>query len=377
VPEPVPILFTIPNFITAQSGRAMLNIVERLDRRRFAPSICVLKKGGDLDKEVERLGIPLLEAPFTIPARPYTSLLWRARRAARPFREGGYKIWHSFHYLDDYTEAIIARMAGAWAWVYTKKNYNWGCRAWYLRTFFATRIVALNSDMLRDFFSSALFAHKVRLIPRGVSTDIFDPNTPPRLELRQRFHIPEDSILVGCVANLTPVKGQPTLIQAVAKTPGTHLFLAGNVHDHDYAIFLADLSRSLETQNRVHFLGGIKDVSGFLAEMDIFVLPTWGKWRMEGCPVALLEAMSSGRACIATDIPGSRDLIEHQKSGLLVQPESVENLTQALHRLVCSDETRKALGKGARERVLQNFSIENEAVAHMNAYEEIRQRHLG
>ena len=72
---PVRILFTIPNFITAGSGRAMLNIVERLDRKHFAPTVCVLKKGGNLDKEVERLGIPLLEAQFTIPAFPRWSLV--------------------------------------------------------------------------------------------------------------------------------------------------------------------------------------------------------------------------------------------------------------------------------------------------------------
>ena len=129
--EPVPILFTIPNFITAGSGRAMLNIIQRLDKNRVAPSVCVLRKSGDLDREVEGMGIPLLEAPFVIPARPYASLLWRARQAAGPFRAGRYRLWHSFHYADDYTEAIIARMAGARAWIYTKKNMNWGRRAWY------------------------------------------------------------------------------------------------------------------------------------------------------------------------------------------------------------------------------------------------------
>ncbi len=58
---PVKILFTIPNFITAGSGRAMLNIIERLDRTRFEPSIAVLKRGGSLEAEIERQGIPLLE----------------------------------------------------------------------------------------------------------------------------------------------------------------------------------------------------------------------------------------------------------------------------------------------------------------------------
>src|SRR2546426_408567 len=75
---PSPILFTIPNFITAGSGRAMLNIIERLDRKRFAPGVCVSKKGGDLDTLVDRLGIPFLEADFTVPPRPYLTLVARA-----------------------------------------------------------------------------------------------------------------------------------------------------------------------------------------------------------------------------------------------------------------------------------------------------------
>ena len=138
--DPTPILFTIPNFITAGSGRAMLNIIERLDRDAFAPSICVLQKGGDLEREIERQGIPLLEHPFTVPARPYHTLLARALAAARPFRPHRFALWHSFHYLDDYTEPLIARLSGAKYWVYTKKNMNWGRRSWSLRSLLATRI---------------------------------------------------------------------------------------------------------------------------------------------------------------------------------------------------------------------------------------------
>jgi hypothetical protein len=109
----------------------MLNIIERLDKSKFAPAVCVLQKGGDLDKEVESQGIPLLEAPFAICARPYSSLFWRAWRAAGPLRGGRYRLWHSFHYSDNYTEPIIARMAGARVWIYTKKNMNWDGRSWY------------------------------------------------------------------------------------------------------------------------------------------------------------------------------------------------------------------------------------------------------
>jgi len=111
VTAPVPILFTIPNFTTAGSGQAMLQIVRRLDRTRFAPSVAVLKRGGHLEQEVERLGIPYIASEFTVNPRPLWSLPVRARRAARAFRSGGFVLWHSFHYLDDYTEPLVARYA--------------------------------------------------------------------------------------------------------------------------------------------------------------------------------------------------------------------------------------------------------------------------
>src|SRR5262245_9017844 len=107
--SPVPILYTIPNFDTAGSGRALLNVVEGLDRRRFAPTICVLRRGGRMVGEVERLGIPLLEARVTVAPRPLVTLPFRAWRAARAFRGRGFALWHSYHYLDDYTEPLVAR----------------------------------------------------------------------------------------------------------------------------------------------------------------------------------------------------------------------------------------------------------------------------
>ncbi len=126
--KPVPILYTIPNFDTAGSGQALLNVVARLDRRRFAPSVCVLRRGGQLEGEIERLGIPLLESPFTVEARPLVTLPSRARQAAAAFRGRGFALWHSYHYLDDYTEPLVARFAGVRAWIYTKKSMSWNRR---------------------------------------------------------------------------------------------------------------------------------------------------------------------------------------------------------------------------------------------------------
>jgi glycosyltransferase involved in cell wall biosynthesis len=111
--------------------------------------------------------------------------------------------------------------------------------------------------------------------------------------------------------------------------------------------------------------------SALLAEADIFALPTWAKWRMEGCPVALLEAMACGKACVATDIPGSRDLVEPGTSGLLAAPQDPLALAGALRQLAASPTLRRQLGAAARRRVLDHFTIEREVAAHQALYDEI------
>lgn len=349
----------------------MLNIIERLDRSRFLPAVCVSKKGGDLDRVVDRLGIPFYELPTTISPRPYASLLRRARAAASAFDGDRFDIWHSFHYADDYTEPIVARMAGAGAWVFTKKNMGWGSRAWWLRSMLAARIGAQNSDMLRTFFARGPLRRKARPLPRGVVADRFSPETAPRLGLRSSLQISSSDLVVACVGHLVPVKGHPTLLRALADVPGVHLLVAGRPADKEYASSLERMVGELCLSGRVHFLGGVGDIAALHAEADVSVLPTWAKWRMEGCPVALLEAMSCGKACVATDIPGSRDLVEHERSGLLVPPEDPHALAAALRRLAASPEERAAFGAAARQRVLDRFTIEREVAAHEALYSEV------
>ncbi len=368
---PTPLLFTIPNFTTAGSGRAMLNIVERLDRQRFAPAICAARRGGRLEAEIDRLGIPYLESPFTVAARPLATLALRARQAAQAFRPYGFALWHSFHYLDDYTEPLVARFAGARGWIYTKKNMNWNRRSWFLRTLLARRVAAQNTDMLREFFSSALFRRKAVLVPRGVDSERFRPGAPRLLALREKLGVEPGAVVVGCIAQLLPVKGHPTLLESIAGVPDAHLWLAGKELDEKYASELRRQIRDLNLDGRVSFLGDVQDVASLLAELDVFALPTWDRWRMEGCPVALLEAMSSGLPCVATDIPGSRDIVEPDRSGILVAPRDAGALAGALRRLAGDARRRREIGEAARARVLASYTIEIEVRAHEELYESV------
>jgi glycosyltransferase involved in cell wall biosynthesis len=363
---PIRILFTIPNFITAGSGGAMLNIIRRLDRREFAPAVCVLKKGGALDAAVEGMGIPFLEAPMLVAARPLWSLRRRVREAAQVFRPHDFQLWHSFHYADNYTEPLVARAAGARAWVFTKKNMSWNRRSWLLRSVLASRIAAQNSNMLKEFFAGSLLRGKASLLPRGVDTERFQPGIRSGPAFRTGFGFPPGAVIAGCVAHLIPKKGHPTLLEAVARVPGLCLVLAGAPLDERYAKSLVETIARTGLGERVRVLGEVRDIPGLLAGVDIAVLSTWEAG--EGCPVALLEAMAAGLACIATDVPGSRDIVEREKSGLLVPPRDAHALTEALTRLATDPEVRRRLGENARARILADYTIEREVESHRRFY---------
>lgn len=360
--KPIPILFTIPNFITAGSGRAMLNIIERLDREKFAPAVCVMRKGGDLDREVERMGIPFIEAPFTIPAKPYSTLLLRAWKAAQVFRPYRFVLWHSFHYSDDYTEPIIARLAGAKVWIYTKKNMSWGSRAWRLRTLLASGIIAQNTEMIKNFFSNC--KNKVKLIHRGVDIHRFAPGSINKaLRIKLGFSI--DVPVIAHVANLVPVKNHPFLLQAFAKMKtNAYLVLVGDFLDISYTNQIKTIVHELGIQNKVCFLGKINDIPTLLHSVDIFAFCS----HYESFPVSVLEAMACGLPCVVTDIPAMREMHEPGKTALIVPQNDIQGFADALDTLVKYPNLRLQIGQAARKRVEKFFTLEQEVKKHEEFY---------
>ena len=366
--EPVPILFTIPNFETAGSGRALFEVARRLNRRHFAPAICVTRRGGRLEAEIDAAGIPLFAAPFVVAPRPLLGLAARVREAAAFFAPRRFALWHSLHYLDDYTEPLIARAAGA-RFVYTKKNMSWNGRSWLLRSLLSRRIAAQNTDMLRRFFTSWPLAAKTTYLPRGVDTERFSPASV----LAASGQV-QGRLRVGCVAHLLPVKGQDRLLAAVAGLPGVELHLAGRALDAEFHQRLVTDIEALGLGERVHLHGEVVDIPGFLRSLDVFVLATRPSGRMEGCPVALLEAMASGLPVLAPKIPGAADLLAAPGSGILLPAEDaafIAALQHELSRLAREGELRRELGAGARQRVLQEFSIEQEVSRHERLYHEM------
>lgn len=163
------------------------------------------------------------------------------------------------------------------------------------------------------------------------------------------------------VGRLAPVKGLPVLFEALATLgkdiPDWHLTIVG---DGSMRMKLEDLASKLNLAANITFAGYQSQdaVADILSDTDILVLPSFA----EGVPVVLMEAMAARTAVIATQVGGVPELVENQKSGILVAPGNAPKLAKAIGDLLVAPEVAKAMGEIGRQKVLAEFTLEKEAL---------------
>jgi glycosyltransferase involved in cell wall biosynthesis len=121
---------------------------------------------------------------------------------------------------------------------------------------------------------------------------------------------------------------------------------------------LEALARELAIDRHLVFAGyrNQDEVGEYLRGSDIFILPSFA----EGVPVSLMEAMASGVPVVATNVGGVAELVESERTGLLVPPADSAALAQAIARYQDDHELRQRVASQGRERVIQQFNVEIE-----------------
>jgi glycosyltransferase involved in cell wall biosynthesis len=371
-PHKIKVLFTIPNFNTAGSGKALLKVATHLDPQRFEPHIACMHTKGSFFKEVEKSGIPVHIIPYTIRMKPYHKGLLHCFKISRVFKKINPHLIHSFHYAPDYSEALAARMAGI-RWIYTKKNMNWGGKSangWKLRSFLAHKIVLQNTDMQAEFFPGS---KKTVLIPRGVAIKEFTPAAATDA-LRSQWNLSQNSRILMCVANLVPVKGVEVLIDAfqknIAAFPAWAMMIVGN-DANAYGEELKEKVTAKGLAGKVVFTGKQPNVADYLRLADVFALPTLNQGRKEGSPVAMLEAMASERYVLGSCIPGVKDQLAAFPE-LLVEAGNTAAWAKALQTAFAKDAAaRKSTGAKLRAAVIARYSLKHEVAKCEKLYQQI------
>jgi L-malate glycosyltransferase len=238
-------------------------------------------------------------------------------------------------------------------------NIRWYDPAMYLK-YLNPRVDAIqcNSVGVSDLFKRQLFFDKKKAftINKGHRLEWYE-NTKVA-DVRKEFNLPVDALVLINVANNRKMKGIPYLLKAMEMIPANlpiHLLLVGR--DMDTPENVAIL-KSEATRNRVHFTGFREDALSLVAGSDVFVLSSlFG----ESITKAAIEAMALGIAPIITDIPGNVELVEHEKSGIIVPVKNSQAIQDAILRLYNNPAERKSFGIKAKERIASNLNTENTA----------------
>ncbi|HHT25635.1 MAG TPA: glycosyltransferase family 4 protein [Firmicutes bacterium] len=241
---------------------------------------------------------------------------------------------------------------------------------WVLKT--ATHVVVVSQAQADEILRRRLLAsQRLSVIPNGISPDAFTAHAVDADRVRQSWGIPPDGLLILMVGRMIAAKGVEDLLTAaqVLVRQGNYYFaLAGA--GPDLAGF-RQVAQETGLTERVRFLGYRDDIATLLQCADIFVLPSYS----EGMPLTVLEAMAAGKPIVATRVGGIPELIEHDVTGVLVEPRQPRILAAALHHLAQDPARRERLSRAAKTHVTTHFTDTEMVRRLLLVYQQLLARH--
>lgn len=149
------------------------------------------------------------------------------------------------------------------------------------------------------------------------------------------------------------------------KLPNVEFELYGDIDIHNPASLTSDDIKKIKEEGFVNVYGFSSDISKVFSDSNIVVLPSY----REGLPKVLIEAAACGRAIVTTDVPGCRDAIEPNVTGLLCEVKDTESLASVIEKLILDKELRNSMGKEGRKLAEQEFDINKVVEKHFEIYE--------
>jgi glycosyltransferase involved in cell wall biosynthesis len=200
-------------------------------------------------------------------------------------------------------------------------------------------------------------APKVRLLGNGIDLSRFDATASgaDRTAARAELDIDDATIVVGAVGRLVAEKGYRELFAAARRlretSPNVQLLIIGPTDADKHDAITAEECREAEATAGVRFLGERRDVERLYAAMDVFIIASW----REGFSRSGMEAAAMGVPVIATDVRGCRQVVEHERTGLLIPVRDADAIVGAVRRLAENTDLRRTMGEAGVELARREF----------------------
>lgn len=233
--------------------------------------------------------------------------------------------------------------------------------------YFPDRIVAVSNDVGRKIQGlPGIPADRVRVIQNAVHSDAF--YVPQEREpCREELGIPLDVPVLGFAGRLAKQKRLDLLLEAFAVILKHHsdcrLLLAGEGEDREQ---LEELADELGVSSQVIWAGFRRDVPRLLAASDIYVQSSVN----EGLSLSLLQAMAAEVAIVATDVGGTREIV-NDDTGILVKPGASSVIADGVLRLLNDRQERIRIVRNAKQLVEEDFGVRRQMDGYLDVYKQV------
>ena len=349
------------------SGGAQMmlyNLLTKTDRTKFEPVVISMMDRGIFGDRIEALGVPIYSLGLQAGIPTVGSLLhlrsllaklapdliqgwmYHANIAAQIVSLLSFKqvpicwgIHHSIASLSSEKKLTIALI-----------------RLGAFLSGLTARIVFVSETSQAQHQALGYANQKSLTIPNGFDTDSFVRSPKHKLAVRAELGIPATAFTIGSIGRDHPMKDRVNFINAAALLvqhhPDTHFLLIGDGADSDNATLVSQIA-AFGLIDRVHLLGRRNDIARLSASLDICSLSSaYG----EAFPLVIGEAMSCEVPCVVTDVGDSAWIVSD--TGRVVPIKNPQALAEAWQEIIELDATSRAeLGKAARQRIIDNFSL--------------------
>jgi glycosyltransferase involved in cell wall biosynthesis len=347
---------------------SLWHLVSRLDRREFRPIVVLPHAGSFSERLLEhRVDVRFIHFPRISPSN-FLKIIEAERRLLSLIDQERVDILHTDGPRNTIYAGIAGRLKG--------KQVIWHVRSSTadrydrLLSLLCSKII-LVANCLTFRFQFPGQTRKLITIHNGVDVNHFAPCSERRVGI-PGFRFRPDDVIITVTARVEKQKGQRYLIEACAQLrhllPRLHILCAGKIVEPEYHQACIQRASELGVIDNVHFLGHVENVRRLLQGTDIFVLPSI---EGEAFPRSVLEAMSSGIPVVATDCGGTREAVEDEVCGFMVQPQDSTAMARRIAILSKDWELRSRMGRAGRKIAVERFGIERNVARTVEVYREI------
>ena len=372
------LLNVVPTLLCGGTETQFMTLARSLDADRFDVRFACLRQWGPFVDELSQRGVPLREYPVTTFLG--INAVKQQARFARDARRDGIDIVHTYSFYGNVFAIPPARVVapvvvasirdrGLYLTPMQKRVQRYVCR---LADCVLVNAEAVKSWLVDDGFSPS----RITVIPNGIDMSRFISRANPAA-LRRSLGIADDARLVVVVSRLHHLKGIEDFLDAAAVVAAKHadvrFLVVGEpspVGNREYLEELSSRARHLGIAGRVIFTGLRDDVPALLSAADVSVMPSLN----EALSNVLLESMAAGAPVVATNVGGTAEALQPERSGLLIPAANPAAMAAAIDRLLTNPSLARELGARARQVIVDRFSLDRMVANTAAVYEDLLAR---